>query len=54
MTQSILLGFLGLVLLIFCIVDLWHLRQMLKVMRSMTYYMQEFVEFEQIRLKLKR
>ncbi|HUU39349.1 MAG TPA: hypothetical protein VMW42_00260 [Desulfatiglandales bacterium] len=33
--QLLLLMFLGIVLLIFCVVDLYHLRQMLKTMRMM-------------------
>ena len=38
--QLLLLGFLGFVLLIFCIVDLWHLRQMLKTMQSIAYFLE--------------
>lgn len=33
--NNYLLGFLGLVLLIFCLVDLWHLKEMLKVLRKL-------------------
>lgn len=37
--QTILLAILGVVLLVFCIVDLWHLRQMLKTMQNMCYFL---------------
>jgi hypothetical protein len=33
--NNLLLGFLGLVLFIFCIVDLYHLKEMLKVLRKL-------------------
>ena len=39
--QLLLLGFLGLVLLIFCIVDLWHLKGILKGIRLMTQILEE-------------
>lgn len=54
MTQLILLGFLGFVLLIFCIIDLWHLKEMLRTMRDMRHYMQELVTFEKWRIKIKK
>lgn len=44
--QIILLAILGTILLIFCIVDLWHLRQMLKTMRDMSYYLSNIELFE--------
>jgi hypothetical protein len=37
---TILLLFLGLVLLIFCIVDLYHLREMLKELKNIKKFMQ--------------
>jgi hypothetical protein len=33
--NNLLLGFLGVVLLIFCCVDLWHLKEMLKTLRKL-------------------
>jgi len=47
--QLLLLGFLGLVLLIFCIVDLWHLRQMLKTMRSIAYFLENIENIDRER-----
>jgi len=39
--QIFLLAILGITLLIFCIVDLWHLKQMLKTMQNMLREMQK-------------
>lgn len=36
---ELLLGFMGLVLLIFCLVDLWHLKEFLKVMKKTNEYL---------------
>ena len=33
--NTYLLGFLGIVLLIFCVIDLYHLKEMLKVLRKL-------------------
>jgi len=41
----IILGLLTMIiLLIFCIVDLWHLKEMLKELRILTIYLREYVE----------
>jgi len=42
--QLLLLMFLGIVLLIFCVVDLYHLRQMLKTMREMAKNIKEMAK----------
>ena len=48
-TLIIILGSLGfLVLLIFCVVDLWHLKQMLKCMRDMRTALQNLEKNEKI------
>jgi len=52
--QIILLSFLGLVLLIFCVVDLYHLRQMLKNMRNINNYLKLLTEYEQMKLKWRK
>jgi len=39
--NNYLLAFLGLVLLIFCVVDLFHLKEMLKELRDIRYYISE-------------
>jgi len=48
--QIILLSFLGLTLLVFCVVDLYHLKQILKTLRSIEYYISNMEEFERIKL----
>ena len=47
--QLLLLGFLGLVLLIFCVVDLWHLKEMLKCMRGMLYFLENIESIDRER-----
>lgn len=37
--MQLLLGFLVLTVLVFCIVDLWHLKEMLKSMNRMVYFL---------------
>jgi len=39
--NNFLLSFLGCVLFIFCILDLWHLKQMLKELRLLRKYFRE-------------
>lgn len=40
-----LLSFLGLVLLVFCIVDLFHLSKMLKELKDIKFYISELYNF---------
>lgn len=47
--QVILLLMLGIILLIFCIVDLWHLKEILKAMRDMTYYLSNIEQYEHMK-----
>jgi hypothetical protein len=42
--NNILLIFLGVVLLIFCVVDLWHLKEMLKEIRMLNIQLRIFIE----------
>jgi len=37
--QTLILLFLGIVLLIFCVVDLWHLKEMLKAIKDMAGFL---------------
>lgn len=43
----LLLGFLGfIVLLVFCVVDLYHLKAMLKTMQKMEYYLSNIEDMQ--------